>query len=58
MRNDGFGSLGDEIRTDQLLPLRDHIADIAHDEIIVRRGDWLDCPLSDREADLGHGPSE
>jgi len=42
------GSTGDEIRTEQLLPIRDRKADVAYDEIIVCRSDWLDCPLSDR----------
>ena len=48
----------DEIFTDQLLPVRDRKADVAYEERIVRRRSWLDCPLSDPEADLGHGPSE
>jgi hypothetical protein len=35
------------MRTDQLFPLRDRKADVAYQEIMVRRGNWLDCPLSD-----------
>jgi hypothetical protein len=52
------GSLGDQIRTDQLLPLRDRKADVAYEEIIVRRSNWLDCPPTDPEADIAHGPCE
>ena len=44
---DRKGSLGDEIRADQLLPFRDRKADVAYQEIIAHRGNWLDCPLSD-----------
>ncbi len=57
-RHVAFGSLGDEICADQLLPLRDLKADVAYEEIVLRRSNWLERPLSDREADLGHGPSE
>ncbi len=37
---------GDEICTGQLRPLKDPKADIAYEEIIVRRSNFLDCPLS------------
>jgi len=52
------GSIRNEIRAGQFLPLWDRKADVAHGEILVRRSSWLDCPLSDPQADLGHGPSE
>jgi hypothetical protein len=53
-----LGSLGDEIRGSQFLPLQELKADIAYGKIVVRRSNWLECPLSDREADLGHNTSE
>ncbi len=33
---------GDEIRTDQLLPLRDPKAEVTYEEIIVRSSNWLE----------------
>jgi hypothetical protein len=44
--NGRFGSLGDEICTDQLLPLRDPKADVAYKEIVLRRSNCLECLLS------------
>jgi hypothetical protein len=35
-------AVGDEIRTDQLLPLRDRKADVASAEIVLRRSNWLE----------------
>ncbi len=52
------GSLGDEIRAGQFLPLSDRKADVAYKKIVLRRSKSLECLLSDREADVGHGPSE
>jgi hypothetical protein len=40
-------SKGDENCTDQLLPLRDLKADVAYEEIIVRRGKRFECRFSD-----------
>jgi hypothetical protein len=51
-------SKGDENCTDQLLPLRDLKADVAYEEIIVRRGNWLECLLYDRETDIAHALSQ
>ena len=34
-------------------PLPDRKADIAYEEIIVRRGNRFDCPLSQAQADVG-----
>jgi hypothetical protein len=42
-----LGSLGDEICADQLLPLRDPKADVAYEEIVLRRSNWLEWLLSD-----------
>ncbi len=39
-------------------PLPDRKADIAYEEIIVRRSNRIECPLSDLQADLGHGSNE
>ena len=44
-RDDRSGSEGDEIRDGQFLPLTDRKADIAYEEIIVRRSNRFSCPL-------------
>ena len=56
-RKVSFGSLGVQIGAGQFLPLRDRKADIAYGKNVVHRSNRFDCPLSDREADLGRGPS-
>ena len=57
-RKVSFGSLGVQIGAGQFLPLRDRKADIAYGKNVVHRSNRFDCPLSDREADLGRGPCE
>jgi hypothetical protein len=53
-----LGSIGVEFSTDQLLPLGNPKADVAYEEIVLRRSNWLECLLSDPETDLEHGPSQ
>ena len=52
------GSIRNESRAGQFLPLRDRKAHVAYEDNIVRRSNWLERPLSDLQADLGLGPSE
>ena len=46
------------VRDSQFLPIWDRKADITYEEILLRRSNWLECLISDPEADLGHGPCE
>ena len=46
------------VRDSQFLPIWDRKADITYEEILLRRSNWLECPISDPEAVLGHGPCE
>ena len=40
------------------LPLIDPKADVAYEEIVLRRSNWLECPLFDLQLDLRHGSIE
>ncbi|MEE9479128.1 MAG: hypothetical protein V3V34_01240, partial [Kiloniellales bacterium] len=51
-------SLGDEIRIDQPLPLPDRKADVADEEIVLRRSNSPEWPLSDLQADIARGRSQ
>ncbi len=53
-----LGPQGDEIGTDQRLPLTDPKADVAYEEIVLRRSNRIECLLYDRETDIAHVPSE
>ncbi len=46
------GSIRNEIRAGQILPLSDRKADIAYEEIIVRRSNRFGFPLSQAQADV------
>ncbi len=52
------GSIRNEIRAGQILPLSDRKADIAYQETVLRCSNWLECLLSDLQADIGRGPGQ